>query len=239
MFDAVADEYARGRPSYPPAVFDALEPLRGRLVLEGGAGTGIATRALVERGAVVVPFDNGLAMLARAPAGRRVLADGGALPFRDASADLVCFAQSWHWMPPERRNDEVARVVRDTGRWAAWWSHQRADGEAWFDALWELLEDVTPATHRGQRDIDWGEGLRRSHQFDVGGHLVFAWTRHVEIDAWTTELRSLSYVAALAADDREAVVAAAGALARERFPDGEMAIPYETWLWIGTRHPRA
>jgi SAM-dependent methyltransferase len=207
-------------------------------VLEGGAGTGIATRALLARGAVVVPLDTGAAMLAHAPAGRRVLADGGALPFRDSCADLVCFAQSWHWMSPQHRNDEVARVVRDGGRWAAWWSHQRADGEAWFDALWELLETACPGTHQGQRDIDWGEGLRRAGDFAVGEHLVFAWTRRVTVETWVLELRSLSYIAALAADDREVVVAAAHALARDRFPDGDMAIPYETWLWIGTRRPR-
>jgi len=237
VFDAVADEYARGRPAYPDAVFDALEPLHDLVVLEGGAGTGIATRVLLARGATVVPFDVSASMLAHAPSTLRVLADGAALPFRDASADLLCFAQSWHWLDPLRRNDEAARVVRNGGRWAAWWSHQRADGEAWFDALWELLENVTPATHRGQRDIDWGEGLRRAHAFDVGEHRVFAWTRHVDAAEWVTELRSLSYIAALAPDDREVVVAAAEALARARFADGTMAIPYETWLWIGTRRP--
>jgi hypothetical protein len=129
-------------------------------------------------------------------------------------------------------------VLRDGGRWAAWWSHQRADGDAWFDALWQLLETASPGTLRGQRDIDWGEGLRRSHAFDVGEHMTFAWTRHVTVDTWLTELRSLSFIAALAAEDREVVVSAADALARERFANGEMAIPYETWLWIGTRHPR-
>ena len=56
-FDAVADEYDAGRPSYPDGVYDGLEPLAGRLVFEGGAGTGIATRALLQRGARVVPFD--------------------------------------------------------------------------------------------------------------------------------------------------------------------------------------
>jgi hypothetical protein len=31
-FDAVAAEYEGGRPDYPDAVFDALEPLAGRRV---------------------------------------------------------------------------------------------------------------------------------------------------------------------------------------------------------------
>ena len=65
-FDSVADAYDRARPEYPHGVFDALEPLAGRRVLEGGAGTGIATRALLRRGASVVPFDVGVEMLRRA-----------------------------------------------------------------------------------------------------------------------------------------------------------------------------
>jgi ubiquinone/menaquinone biosynthesis C-methylase UbiE len=39
-FEAVADEYDAARPSYPDDVFDALEPLAGRRVLDVGAGTG-------------------------------------------------------------------------------------------------------------------------------------------------------------------------------------------------------
>jgi ubiquinone/menaquinone biosynthesis C-methylase UbiE len=47
-FDAVADAYEAARPSYPDGVFDALGPLAGLRVLDVGAGTGIATRALLE-----------------------------------------------------------------------------------------------------------------------------------------------------------------------------------------------
>jgi 16S rRNA A1518/A1519 N6-dimethyltransferase RsmA/KsgA/DIM1 with predicted DNA glycosylase/AP lyase activity len=56
-FATVVDEYDTGRPGYPAGVYDALGPLAGAVVLEGGAGTGIATRALLDRGAHVVPFD--------------------------------------------------------------------------------------------------------------------------------------------------------------------------------------
>ncbi|HEX4777867.1 MAG TPA: methyltransferase domain-containing protein, partial [Acidimicrobiia bacterium] len=84
-FDPVVELYDAARPSYPDAVYDALEPLAGSLVLEGGAGTGIATRALLSRAARVVPFDVGPGMLSRAvsrsPGLRAVVADGARLPF--------------------------------------------------------------------------------------------------------------------------------------------------------------
>jgi SAM-dependent methyltransferase len=132
-FDAMADEYAAGRPDHAVAMFDALEPLRGRVILEGGCGTGISTRALRHRGAVVFPFDIGRTVIGKAvaqdPELPAVVADGANLPYRDASTDLVCFGQSWHWLDPARRAHAAARVLRAGGRWAAWWTHPRADGE--------------------------------------------------------------------------------------------------------------
>src|SRR5438552_1338548 len=110
LFESVVDEYDAARPAYPDRIFDALGPLAGRLVLEGGAGTGIATRALLARRARVLPFDLGPAMLRRSvattPGLPATLADGGALPFRTGCADLLCFAQSWHWLPPDTRAAE-------------------------------------------------------------------------------------------------------------------------------------
>ena len=64
-FDHVVDPYDRARPGYPPGVFDELEPLEGRRVLDAGAGTGIATRALAARGAEVVALDVGVQLLTR------------------------------------------------------------------------------------------------------------------------------------------------------------------------------
>ena len=57
-FESVADEYDTGRPGYPDGVFDALGPVAGLATLDVGAGTGIATRALIARGARVVAGDH-------------------------------------------------------------------------------------------------------------------------------------------------------------------------------------
>jgi hypothetical protein len=53
-FEAVA-EYDAARPSDPDEVFDALGPLEGLRVLDVGAGTGLATRALIARRAAARP----------------------------------------------------------------------------------------------------------------------------------------------------------------------------------------
>src|SRR4051794_32744557 len=109
-FDPVVDAYERGRPSYPDALYEALGDLHGARVVDGGAGTGIGTRALRQRGASVVALDIGEAMLRRTD-GMRAVADATRMPLRDACVDLVCFAQAWHWLDMDVAWTEVARVL--------------------------------------------------------------------------------------------------------------------------------
>lgn len=238
-FDAVAEEYEAGRPPYPEAVYDALEPLDGVRILEGGAGTGIATVALMERGARVVAFDISTNMIQQAmqhiPGLLAVTADGSLLPFKDESADLICFAQSWHWLDETRRCPEAARVLRRRGRWTGWWSHARADGTTWFDAYWDAIEAACPGVLRTQRDFDWGEDVGRSGLFAVGGRIDMKWTRQVNLDTWLLDERSKSYIAVLPGDERDDVLRKIERIALEAFPGGAMTVPYETWLWIGEK----
>lgn len=69
-FNTAAAQYAANRPSYPPALFDAVEelagrPLAGARVADIGAGTGIATALLQARGAEVVAVEPGVGMAAQ------------------------------------------------------------------------------------------------------------------------------------------------------------------------------
>lgn len=104
-FDRAAAQYAEARPGYPSALFDAVEelagrPLRGARTLDVGAGTGISTRRLHDRGAHVVAVEPGPGMAAELrrslPRVPLVRGDGNSLPFATASADLITYAQSWH-----------------------------------------------------------------------------------------------------------------------------------------------
>lgn len=229
-FDPVVDAYERGRPAYPDGLYDALGDLRGVRIVEGGAGTGIATRALRHRGASVVALDIGEAMLGR-NGGMRAVADAVRMPVRDACVDLVCFAQAWHWLDLDVASGEVARVLDAGGRWAAWWNHGRDDGTPWFEAVWDVLESQTPG-RRQHRDTDWGATLDRA-LFVEPAFTSVEWTREQPVDLWCTDERSKSYIGMQPnADD---VMAQLESIVLDAFPDGVVRTRYETWLWQAAR----
>ena len=228
-FDPVVDDYDAARPSYPASVYDALEPLGGARVVEGGAGTGIATRALRARGAAVVAIDIGEGMLRRLD-GWRLVADAADAPLRDGCADLVCFAQCWHWLDLDVASGECARILRGGGRWAAWWNHARGDGEAWFEAYWDVLEDSTGA-RRAHRDTNWGNTLDPA-LFTTPVKTAHPWVREVSVASWLTDQRSHSYIGL---DDKHDVMAELERILRDEFGDGPVRCRYETWLWVAAK----
>jgi SAM-dependent methyltransferase len=249
LFDSAAEEYDAARPSYPPSVFDELErgtgPLRGRLVLDFGAGTGIASRQLASRGATVVSMDIGEQMLrrarARSPQIPVLLADGHRMPVRGAAADLLTFAQAWHWFDVPRATAEVARVLKPGGYWAAWWNRASAAGERWFDRYESLLERECPGyTWRRQRDADlepdWTGALARAQgRVEPAGTVVLPWVRHLSAAEWLTDERSKSYVIALEPAVRAKVLDEVAAIIAAQFPDGQLAVRYQTTLILARK----
>ena len=245
-FDPVAADYDAGRPAYPDGLYTALEetagPLGGALVLDAGAGTGIATRQLTASGARVIALDIGEQMLrrgmARSPGMNCLLADGNAVPIRSECIDLACFAQSWHWFDPDRASWEVARVLRPGGYWSAWWSYAWADGQFWFDTYQGLMEAACPGYRRHHRNTDWSqEGIAQTGLFEDGIRITVPWTRMLDVVEWMTEERSKSYVAQLPPPTRDRLLRGISEILGTHFPDGAMAVPYRTRMWLARRLP--
>lgn len=244
LFDAAADEYDAARPQYPELVYDLLEsvagPLPGRLVGDGGTGTGIVARQLLERGARVIGFDPGLGMMRHAARRRPrpvlVAAEAARLPFVAGSLELLCFGQSWHWVEQEAGAAEAARVLGPGRVWAAWWNHAWADGEPWFERYYALQAERCPGWSREQRNTDWcAEAIRLNGEFLAPERHDIEWERRVSIEDWLTDLRSHSHVMALGVVERERLLSDVEEILRERFVADAMLVPYQTRVWLAQR----
>jgi SAM-dependent methyltransferase len=128
--DGFADFYDAHRPRPPAILLDALTAYAGggwlRGVVDLGSGTGLSTRAWVDRADDIVGVEANPAMLAvaveRTVAANvryvEAFADATGLP--DRSADLITCSQSFHWMERERVLAEAARILRPAGVFAAY-----------------------------------------------------------------------------------------------------------------------
>ncbi|WP_030683317.1 class I SAM-dependent methyltransferase [Streptomyces cellulosae] len=240
-FNAAAAQYAANRPSYPPALLDAIEdlagrPLTGARVADIGAGTGIATALLHARGADVIAVEPGDGMAAQFRGAHPdipiVRGDGNALPLTTASVDFVTYAQAWHWTDPARAVPEALRVLRPGGALALWWNTDA------LDVPW-----ISEAADRTARYFGVNVSAEKRNAnvraADPTGRLDFArrevrWSRRVALDTHLANLGSHSIflvhgeeaTAAYLAEEREHLL--------RTFPDGIVEEVYEVILLLAT-----
>lgn len=166
-FSDRVDDYVRYRPGYPPGLFDVLAQETGIgagwSVADIGAGTGMLTRLLLDRGcrvAAVEPNDSMRRAADRALSGRdgftSVAGRAEATTLPDDSADLVTAAQAFHWFEPKATRREFERILRPPGWAAVVWNTRETDATPFMRAYERLLVecavDYTSVDHRIARE---------------------------------------------------------------------------------------
>ncbi|MFI2641268.1 class I SAM-dependent methyltransferase [Streptomyces sp. NPDC018610] len=242
-FDAAAAEYAAHRPSYPPALFDAVEeltgrPLAGARVADVGAGTGISTALLHERGARVLAVEPGDGMAAQLRRGHPdlpvVRGSGDALPLADASVDLLTYAQAWHWTDPGRSVPEALRVLRPGGALALWWNTDALDVE-WIAEAGRRL-----GRYFGIDVLAEKQRAARTERADPSGRLDFArrevrWSRRIPLDAHLANIASHSFFLVCPEEQRTAFLAEEREHLLRLFPDGIVEETYDVLLLVAAK----
>lgn len=234
-FGAGAEAYQRGRPSYPAEAVSfvvsrcGIGP--GVRVLDLAAGTGIFTALLVPTGASVVAVEPVESMRAKIEDAEVLDGTAEAIPLPDASVDAVTVAQAFHWFRFDEALAEIARVLRPGGSLALLWN-RRDESVPWVDRMSEAMAWRAHQISEYDR-IDWPAVIGRSGRFGDVEHRSFAWQHLIDRSLLAERVRSVSYIAAMDVERREAIVDEVLALVDgfdELFP-----LPYNTLVWCTTR----
>jgi SAM-dependent methyltransferase len=242
-FGSVASEYDRVRPTPPADAVDWLLPARCEVVVDVGAGTGLLTRALVGKAGRVIavePDDRMRAVLESRSPGVEVLAGRGeSIPLPDACADAVLFSSSWHWVDPALAVPEVARVLRDGGRFGVTWNSR--DRETTWIRSDEWFREA--ATQRG----DDGDRTRGHHHVMLADDrlfrnvetAVFRYDRVVRTADFVDWLTTHSLIITAGPEVIAAGRARAAAAIAAEFPgSSEVTVPMRDRCWRAERVPR-
>ncbi|MBU4213616.1 MAG: class I SAM-dependent methyltransferase [Actinobacteria bacterium] len=228
VFGAVVPEYERGRPGYPDAAVDWLLPPGCAEVLDLGAGTGKFTSSLVARGLAVhavEPSDamrNRLRELYPQVDARAGTAEQTGLP--DDCVDAVVVAQAWHWFDEAAAAHEVARVLRPGGTLGLVWN--RPDGSVPWAAR---LRDLLAAFGAGQED---DPAPQLGAGFDTPEQRTVTWRHRQDRASVRSAVASRSYVVAMPAPEREALLDQVDDLVARFAPPGpQVDVPYRTLCW--------
>jgi SAM-dependent methyltransferase len=240
-FNAAAAQYAANRPSYPPALFDAIEDLAGRSltgarVADVGAGTGIATALLHARGADVIAVEPGDGMAAQFrrthPDIPIVRGNGNTLPLADDSADFLTYAQAWHWTDPNLAIPEAVRVLRPGGALALWWNTDALDVPWLAEAAERVGRHFDVNIHEQNRNVN-------ARTCDPAGRLDFArrevrWSRRIPVDTHLANIASHSNFLVRDEEENAAFLAEERAHLMRAFPDGIVEEVYDVILLLAT-----
>jgi SAM-dependent methyltransferase len=238
-FGAIADQYNRLRSGPPASAVEWLLEPGCQVAVDLAAGTGLLTRSMAAQAASVVavePDERMRAVLRTLSDGVHVVAGvGEALPLRDGVADGLFISSAWHWMDPERAVPEIARVLRDGGRFGViWTSRDRESGWLHDLDLAHAASEVDPAagTRRGHHEVELPEGA----PFTEIETRSFAFGRAMTIDDFVDMYATTSRLITASPRDRATELARMRAALRERFPDAaQIDVPMRSRCWRADR----
>ena len=245
-FSDRAEEYVKYRPNYPGEAIDViLADLRADLgnpdhlvAADIGAGTGIASRLLAERGVRVWAIEPNDAMRQRAtvvPAMTLLPGSAEATNLATGSVDLVTCFQAFHWFAPDHCLPEFHRILKSGGRLAVVWNN-RDRSDPFTQGYSEIVKRLSQQ-HPAEQRMAAIDPLRESDRFWNLQEHQFPYHQAMDLAGLIGRAESVSYIPK-DAETRQQLVAALEAL-YQRWADaaGQVHLVYSTQVFLAQPTP--
>ncbi len=221
IFGEDAAGYHAGRIGYPESLYDSIFARVGAAprVLEIGAGTGLATEAILARGpaslTVVEPAAELITFIEDRLKDPRLEFVTGAFPDveLDGPFDLAVCAAAFHWLDPDAALARIKTLLRPGGVWAMWWNSYRnyGIGDPLSDAIAPLLEGIPlPPSEGADAHYSLDTALHLKTLADAGLHAieyeVYRRERQLRTDEVIALYLSYSFVRLLPAPRQSALL---------------------------------
>lgn len=198
-FNSRAEDYAKYRPSYPTqainTILAGLPPLFELVAADIGAGTGIASYLLAERGVSIIAVEPNAEMRGAIQEHEKIkvwdaAAEETNLP--DASVDLVTCFQAFHWFNPELALIEFHRILKPKGRLALVWNNRDISNELMNE--YTNLVQIIAENHPAESWTELGKPLFQSQLFTNINEFNFIYQQELDLNGFIGRAMSVSYL---------------------------------------------
>ncbi|MEM7553960.1 MAG: class I SAM-dependent methyltransferase [Cyanobacteria bacterium P01_A01_bin.84] len=237
-FSDRVEDYVKYRPSYPAAAIDKiLENLTIPItVADIGAGTGISSRLLAQRGVKVIAIEPNKAMRNAGIKDLKSLVewqDGTAettnLP--DASVDLITCFQAFHWFNPEPSLSEFSRILKPQGRLAVVWNNRDRNDE--FSAEYSRIIRAVSNNHPAESRMNSVEPLFQTTYFNTFQEYTFIYQQELDQSGLIGRAKSSSYFPHQGKVYEQAISDLENLYQQFKNPQGFVYMTYVTNVYLG------
>ncbi|QHW29921.1 class I SAM-dependent methyltransferase [Paenibacillus rhizovicinus] len=243
-FSDRVDTYVKYRPSYPAEAIDYLYGEvglnAGSTVADIGAGTGIFSRLLLERGSEVIAVEpNGemrsaaVEALSEAPNFHAAAGSAEETTLAEHAVDFIVCAQSFHWFDRTAAQAEFHRILKPGGKAALIWNSRLTQGTPFREGYDLLLKnygtDYEKMTHKNISSADLAAFFKPGNMREAR----FTMSQSFDFEGLKGRLLSSSYSPMPGHPNYEPLIAGLRELFDRTSVNGEIDFDYETEVYWG------